>query len=469
MAEKLGMDALQVASHARTLSGYSASLEGIAGEVARAGFASQNPTLFGLVPGVNLVMTAGSILLAQSAAADVRAALASASELTGRLFGDIEAQIFASSADDGSYILGFISAADAQALYDDILKNPDHLTDLTPSQVAAFWKYLSVEQSDKLWQTYPRIVGNLSGVPADVRVNANHLSAVNDLESENYRSEEQKNYLELVRDGKYQLYTYDPDNNRLVEVIGLVEWNETDEKYNYVENKPTESITYVPGTMTQDDNFYNGDIRQIPDWIHSQYPDAVVFIYKDGVFPGGNDGDDLLDGIPAAKDPVLAAHAGETLAQFREDIGRETILAGADQTAIGHSWGLANIANSEVSGAHYDNVISLAGAWVPEAWAPDPTTDYNHHSYTDWLSTLQDAGVVAPPGGQYPSQISEFDGVHYVGPDDEYLGWNPATEDHPVGGYADDPAVLISNHDLVAQNNPDNTDVLDAIRDEIFK
>lgn len=38
------------------------------------------------------------------------------------------------------------------------------------------------------------------------------------------------------------------------------------------------------------------------------------------------------------------------------------VVGGAEQTSIGHSWGLANVTSSEVAGARYDTVISLAGA-----------------------------------------------------------------------------------------------------------
>lgn len=450
MAEKLGMDALQVASHARTLAGYSGGLEELAGEVAQAGFASQNPTLFGLIPGVNLVMTGGSILLAQSAAADVRAALASAAELTGKLFGDIQQQIYASSAVDGSYMLGFLSAADAQALFDQIMADPDVLSEMSAAEVAAFWYYLSEEQSDQLVQEYPLIVGNKSGVPLTVRGDANRETAISILESGQTLSADQEAYLELVRDGEIMLVTYDPDNARIVEAINYATWNGE----NYVERAepPQQVITYVPGTLSNMEDFYSRDNYQnfvlglIGD------TDTVAFVYKDGWFPGEHDVNNMPAAILEASNQQLALSSGITLANFQQDVMRDPLLNDVSQTAIGHSWGLANVTASEVAGAQYDNVISLAGAYMPEGWTPNAETDYQHYSYNDWLAAAQRADNISllplVGSGDFPGDNGAFD--------------------HNVYG-APDNLDLMGNHELIHNaNSPSNEEAMDDIRDQIY-
>lgn len=489
-SETMGMNPENVEATARQIGNYTDSLESIAGDVSQAGWASRSPSLFDLIPGSSLVMTAGSVLLAESAAADVRAAVASAYELLGRLTQQVADQRYVSSADDGSYVLGFINSGSAQAMYEEMLKDPGALDELTPSQVAAFWKYLSQDQSDTLWQTYPRLIGNKSGVPFDVRINANRLNAIEDLDAGVFSSPEHQAYLEAMRDGDIQLVTYDPANHRFVEALNLGVWNEATERFDARTAPVTEVITYVPGTFTTDQSVYAGDARAIPSWLAENHADAVVFIYKDGIFAGGLNGQgDFLTGINQANDKEFARETGQTLYEFDRDIGLNTMFVGAEQTAIGHSWGLANIANSEVSGAHYDNVISLAGAWVPEEWIPDSDTEYSHHSYTDWLSVLQDQGLVGD--GRNPDVTPAFANHQYQGPNDAQLGYDPVAGTvgglvggltgpfgtgvgNLVGGYGDDIPILIDNHDLVASTRTgengqmENADVLVAIEKEIF-
>ena len=450
MAEKLGMDALQVASHARTLSGYSGSLEGIAEQVSQAGFASQNPTLFGLIPGVNLVMTGGSILLAQSAAADVRAALASAAELTGKLFGDIQQQIFASSAEDGSYILGFMSAADAQALYDEIMRDPGKLSEMSAAEVAAFWQYLSQEQSDQLVKEYPLIVGNTSGVPLVVRGEANRQTAIDILNSGQPISDKQRAYLEMVEDGDIMLVTFDPDKARIVEAINYATWDGE----NFVERPepPGEVITYVPGTLSNMEDFYSRENYQNFVLGLIGEADSVAFVYKDGFFPGEHDVDNMPVAILEASDQQLALDSGVTLANFHDDVMRDPLLNDVPQTIIGHSWGLANITASEIAGAQYDNVISLAGAYMPDGWEPNPETDYGHYSYNDWLEAAHRADHLIP-GAQVGSG--------------DFPGDNGAFDSHIFG--APDNLDLMGNHELIHDaNSPSNEEALDAIRDQIY-
>ena len=476
MAEKLGMDALQVASHARTLSGYSGSLEGIATEVAQAGFASQNPTLFGLIPGVNLVMTGGSIVLAQSAAADVRAALASAAELTGKVFADIEQQIFASSADDGSYILGFMSAADAQALYDEIMKDPGRLEELSPTQTATLWKYLSIEQSDELWQTYPQIVGNKSGVPPIIRAEANRLNATIALADGDYTSEAHEDYLKLVSEGTVQLITYDPENYRIVEAINYVVLNEETNRFEPRETPPTTVFTYVPGTSSNLETFYTGDNYQaFVNALMDGREDSAAFVYKDGLFPGEASGSDALG---EAKDQDFALSAGQTLYEFQQDMARDTSLAGATQVAIGHSWGLANVTSSEVAGAHYDEVISLAGAFMPDGWTPGEGTEYSHYSYADWLEAAHQADPLVPfvqiGSGDFPSENPAFDKHFYESGYTEQLipelGFDPNENAREI---LEAKEAWLANHELVRTggvdgNGEDNATVIRDVKEDVY-
>jgi hypothetical protein len=462
-SDRIGMDPAVVEAQASRITSYTVALDGLADEAARSGYASRAPGLFGLLPG-NLIMSAGSILLAESAAADIRQAVASAQELVGRLSAEAETQRYVSSATDGSYLLGFMSPADAQALYQRVLDDPSALDDMTPQQIAGFWAHLSPEQSEELWRTYPQAFGNRSGVPFDVRINANRLNAINDLDAGEFTSVEHEEYLEAMARGEIQLVTFDPDNHRFVEAIGLADWDPVSETFVQRETPPREVITYVPGTFTTDQSMYEGGNRSIPEWFAANHPEAVVFLYKDGVFPGGLKGDsDLITGITEANSAELGQLRGEQLYRFQQDLNLNPVFFGAEQTAVGHSWGLANIANSEVSGASYDNVISLAGAWVPEAWAANSGTEYSHHSYVDLLSVAQDLPGGPVGGGRNPDVTPGFNVHLYQGPDDHLLGFGGEN------GILDDAGVLLENHNLVATTKEDNEDVLRNIELEIFQ
>lgn len=469
------MDPAVVRGHVAAITGYASSLDSIADGIARTGWASRSPSAFDLIPGASLVMTAGSVLLAESAAADVRAAVASAWDLIGRVYGDVRQQEYASSADDGSYRLGFLSAADAQAMYKRVLADPGLLEDMTPAQIATFWRYLSVEQSDALVQAAPKIVGNTSGVPLVVRMDANRLTAIDELQSGDL-VENEKAYLEAVKRGDIQLVTYDPENHRIVEAINLATWDADGERFVERTSAPDHVITYVPGTLSDMQTFYSGDNYQNfvlgligdNDSNHDGENDSVAFVYKDGYFPGEHDTSDRARAIVEASDQRIALDAGVTLAGFHSDVMRDSLLAGSQQTIIGHSWGLADVTASEIAGAHYDQVISLAGAYMPDGWEAAPNTEYSHYSYLDWLALAHEADNLAPDwivDGVVPDQL--LPGGHLVGSGD-FPADNPAF-DHNLYEAPNNFDVM-GNHDLIHDaNSPANTKVMDDLRTEIYE
>lgn len=469
--EKLGMTPENVEAYAHALSGYSDTLESIASDVAKAGWASRSPSLFDLIPGSSLVMTAGSIVLAESAAADVRAAVASAHELLGRLTGEVAAQRFASSAEDGSYVLGFMSAADAQAMYERIIKDPGELEGMTAAQTATFWKYLSVEQSDELWQTYPTLVGNKSGVPLIVRIEANKLNAENALADADFSTPAQESYLKLVAEGTVQLVTYDPENYRIVEAINYATWDEEQGRYVPRDTPPGTVFTYVPGTSSDMETFYKGENYQaFVKALMLGREDSVAFVYKDGLFPGERPGSDPLG---EAKDQSFALNSGQTLFEFQQDLGRDSSLTDARQVAIGHSWGLANVTASEVAGAHYDEVISLAGAWMPDGWEPDPSTEYSHYSYADWLEAAHKADPLIPfveiGSGDFPSENPAFDKHFYSSKyDDQLIPEISLDPNETARELQEAKDAWLANHELVHQNGTENAAVIEDVKEDVY-
>ncbi len=130
--------------------------------------------------------------------------------------------------------------------------------------------------------------------------------------------------------------------------------------------------------------------------------------------------------------------------------------------AIGHSWGLTNVTASEMSGAHYDQVISLSGAWMPKGWEAQEGTHYSDFSYDDILQGAQRAGVVG--AGNYPRADSAFEhGQYYRAPGDLFLYASGDNEQHQVN-----PANWLSDHNLIAANNPANHDALDDLENRLF-
>lgn len=324
------------------------------------------------------------------------------------------------------------------------LESRDLLTDLlaanTPEDVLALW-LTHPELQEELLAAHPEILGGMDGLPAAVRVRANQLNAQSwidaaqaELATASVTSdraaflENEIAYLRQVQEGNVHLYLYDRDFSRIVEVMGDLA------------TPPDRVITYVPGTFTSLSDFYGGGVQQVAGEMVRAVPGTLVFVYKDGLFPGENPdtgGANLLR-ILEANDHARAEEAGAQLARFEAGMRTDPLFAGAEQDAFGHSWGLANVTSAEAAGTDFDKVISLSGAGMPPDWEPDPDTTYADLSYDDILQTGQDLGAVWD--GNNPRSHPAFDhGDYYVGPD----GMNDMDE-----------------HNLIASDDRDNRDAL---------
>jgi|GEM_PF-2950808 len=333
----------------------------------------------------------------------------------------------------------------------------------------------------------PGIIGALGGVPAAGRVGANRVLAGRRLHAARARLAEvlaeraqlgvagdelhpeipglrqEIAYLEDAttprQDGSYavQLYLYDPAHHRIVEMIGTPS------------PATTATVTYSPGTFTTEQSFYGRGVQAVARWLNEEDPGIVGFVWKDGLYPGAANTGASLDGLREANDVDQALVTGETLARFQHDLTTDPLLAGARRVGIGHSYGLAVITGSEVAGARYDQVESLAGAYMPPGWTPDPGTQYTHQTYTDFLSVAQDLGLVG--GGHDPGTDPGFISTTYPRPGD-FTARLPPPEP-PVVGMAGEPlelaltTELVANHSLIASSHPDNFDVLDRIAGRI--
>ena len=319
----------------------------------------------------------------------------------------------------------------------------------------------------------PALIGNLDGVPPPARVRANAVTAarqvvLNEATLAGLRTRGADPALidELEREIAYlrgaaavpptvQLYTYDRAADRIVEMIG--DWNAP----------PQRVYTYVPGTLSEMRDFWASEaqVQDVGRYLDGyDKVDSVVFVYKDGRFPGGGgqvfpvETMSLPRGLVEANDPHLARLAGEALAEFQGGLSVDPVMSdgGATSVGIGHSWGLANVTASEIAGARYDHVVSLAGAGMPAPWQPSPGTEYDSFRYRDSLGAAQVTRHVYD--GANPQYRDAFEDRVYRSDGDRAL-----PRDAPVTERA---RVMNENHSLIAQDRPENRVVLgDVLRE----
>ncbi|MFS0730006.1 hypothetical protein ABC270_07995 [Curtobacterium sp. 1P10AnD] len=377
-------------------------------------------------------------------------------------------------------LLALLQSMSADDAAEFLRKHPDvaaRIETADPGAVRAWWESLgagddtrlSAEQS-ALVAAVPAIIGALNGVPAQARVAANRSLAADRLEDAKARLaalqltegilgqalghgtkanrdeiaalQQEIDYLEGVvkQPPEHQLYLYDPSQKRIIEMYGTPA---PDTKH---------VITYVPGTFSNMEGFYNGGIQQVGKWLHDNITDGtVVFVAKDGVFPGEQTAG--VGGIQEANDPQFALGPAERLRQLAAGISTDPNMTNALTTAIGHSWGTANITTSETLGAMYNQVDSLSGAGMPQDWKPNALTEYKDYSYVDILQVGQATRHVWD--GNNPRWNPAFEHDAYYGPKPDDI--NPY-----------DYGYLLDEHNRVARIN-DNRAVLDDLRLDIAR
>lgn len=352
--------------------------------------------------------------------------------------------------------------------------------------VRDWWAALPPETRSALTHGAAGVVGALGGVPPLDRVAANRVvaqdrlptvrreierldallseGAMATLQAERRsaldRLNAERDYLRRVVAGDVQLVLYQPDENRIAEMIGTPGAD------------TRRVLTYVPGTFTSVDKFYRGGVRAMPEWLTQQGDGMVAFVWKGTEFPGDNEGSTLgeqLAGIKEANEQSRAGLAGEALANFVSEMRTDGEIARARQIAIGYSWGLVPVTGSEVAGVHYDAVHSLAGAWVPSGWEAASTTRYSHWSYTDFLSVAQDLGWVGE--GRNPDVTPAFKKHLFARPGDYdmRLGGELAPFVCPVGPPLRLPASPLENHDLIVEVSSENLPLLNSLSEEVMR
>lgn len=245
--------------------------------------------------------------------------------------------------------------------------------------VEDWWRALAVYQRQTLISEVPLVVGNLDGVPITARISANAVSAGSFARAEGISNEE-ANYWRGVAGGSTRLVVSDPDQSRIVEMVGRIG----------PETKRV--VTYVPGTGAQMKHFYAGEVQQVSKYLVSRSSgETVAFVYKDGSWVS-------WAGKNSNTNYEFLGVLGERVAGFQSRVlDGDSALSGLPQVAVGHSAGMSVISGAEHDGAKFDQVISLGGAFMLPEWHPTPGTEYHHFQYENDLINRIDGGRLRTP------------------------------------------------------------------------
>ena len=256
---------------------------------------------------------------------------------------------------------------------------------LSPRGVS--WSNLSTDAQARLLAADPATVGNLAGVPVAIRTDAHRENARVALGSPDTPAADLL-YLAQVADGERTLLTFDPANDRIIEVIGTIT------------SRTSTLIIYVPGSDADFAAFTSGEIQGVAEHLvrSDRSGETVALVVKDGAWANW----DQLGGR-SNYDPTFADETGSKLAQLVETVSADPVLGAAKKIAIGHSWGMSALSNAETKGAHFDEMYSLAGGWLDAEWSANASCEYMHLQYgVDAINYFELTG-------RFPHELSAFD------------------------------------------------------------
>ncbi|SDU39930.1 alpha/beta hydrolase [Gordonia westfalica] len=253
------------------------------------------------------------------------------------------------------------------------------LESLTPAQIRTVLDAMPPDDTRRLIQANPHVLGNLPGVPFDLRIQANEINIRNALVDEIQSGRGEGRRARTLRDMltprtdptspiphagddglvERQFVTFvNTPQGRLVEMIGSL-------------RPGTRNVaTYVPGTGTTIDTA-GGDNRRAAAELATQ-TNGPVFLYLDG---------DLPPDLRAAASPKFAAAMAHRLELFGTELDAEIArhAPGATTTYIGHSYGGSVVGTAEQLGLTPDRVIyaSSAGTGVHDLPHPSSVDRYS--------------------------------------------------------------------------------------------
>lgn len=172
MAERLGLDPLEVTSALARIHGPLEHADRIAAELERAWWASIDPSVAMIGP-PGLLLAAVAVESSRRAAADVRNATALASALIETIRVEVDAQVGASSSTGDSYRIGAAHTARWLPTVSEVARDPALLLGLGVASRAAFLAAAPDALATALAIGSPGIVGGIEGAPYRLRDAAN--------------------------------------------------------------------------------------------------------------------------------------------------------------------------------------------------------------------------------------------------------------------------------------------------------
>lgn len=260
--------------------------------------------------------------------------------------------------------------------------DPDALVDrvaaMTPDERAAFMATLDPETLHAMEIADPAQLGNLNGVPFEVRIAANEFTIRNALTDELQKVPPDQARVDQLNamlgtiddpltpgnqqvDRQFVMFSTE-GNGHMIEMIGTIA-------------PGIQGVgVVVPGTNTN----LNGSGSNHKSALElARQSESPVFLYMDGDFP---------QGLDKAADPKYAADIAPRLVEFGKEIDREVGQAapGTAVTYIGHSYGGAIVGTAEQLGLRADRIVhaSSAGTGIYPTSYANPNPDVQRFSMT---------------------------------------------------------------------------------------
>ncbi len=314
---------------------------------------------------------------------------------------------------------GELGVLEQTALVDDIAA-PDTIPAGPPDAVAAWWALLTAGEQAALLRLHPDVIGNLEGVPYDVRIEANRrhvldtlletrgeipdleklvadlqaqvvaagqaisagsrgypdpglMMALNDAEARLAAARDMERFCTDLLTGHttgfdaagnvvdvsgHQVLIFDPDNGRFAEIVGSLGLN-------------TQNVAVMVGGTGSNFTGMGGDFTRANQFVTDPQvhpPGSLTIItYLGGPMPQ----EVAFD----AFDNSYAKNLGPGLADFVNHLQNPT---DAPVTVVGHSYGGSVVGAAEVAGMHADRVLH-----VESAGAGPGVDSINDYAYPD--------------------------------------------------------------------------------------
>ncbi|KTR95968.1 hypothetical protein NS220_04060 [Microbacterium testaceum] len=338
-----------------------------------------------------------------------------------------------------------------------------------PGAIATWWNALPPATAAALVSATPAVIGNLDGVAIASRLAANRARAAERVEELRRARLEASAlaerlgpslriplaeakvrvreldleiaYFEAVRDGRKQLYAWDPDRGSLIEMSGDP-------------SQATSALFVVPGTNTRAASFFGDEpITRFADWQSSTaHGSAVSFTVMTGPMP-------QLSEIPLGGGPQFNTYASQRAPEYADFVkGIEATRPDLWTMSYEHSYAGAIGSAAEAYGGIVNARFMAATVGAVGPYTPASETQYFAAQAPDDINRyyaglrLADLGFDVPP--------ESFPGVQIV--DSRLPGVNP--QNLIVGGTMGIVSDSIGHHNaLMSDDERINGTVLNSV------